>query len=164
MSDALTGEVRIFPFSIVPDGWIICDGRELSRTEFSKLFNVIGDSFGTASSGTFKIPDLGGRVPLNTQDNSVNVGDTGGSETHSLSANEMPNHTHKISVSTTIGNIHEPTDAYLASVVAVSRAMFSENSTPNMSMRNDSISNTGEGAPHNNMQPYMALPFYIYSK
>jgi hypothetical protein len=51
----------ICPFACVdaPDGWLICDGRELSRFDYSELFNVIGTIWGSGNgSTTFNIPDL----------------------------------------------------------------------------------------------------------
>ncbi len=37
--------------------WIVCDGRELSRNEYSELFNYIGIKFGKGDGKTtFNIP------------------------------------------------------------------------------------------------------------
>lgn len=44
-----------------PDGYIKCNGYELSRTVYSRLFNAIGTTFGAGDgSTTFNIPDLRG--------------------------------------------------------------------------------------------------------
>lgn len=56
----------IYPFggdsSKVPDGYLPCDGRAVSRTEYSALFNVIGTSFGNGDNvSTFNVPDFRGR-------------------------------------------------------------------------------------------------------
>lgn len=53
----------IYPFGgsneKVPIGYLPCDGREVSRTEYSALFNVIGTSFGNGDTiNTFNVPDL----------------------------------------------------------------------------------------------------------
>lgn len=46
----------------VPSGWMICDGRQLSRTEYATLFAVIGTSFGSGDGATtFNVPDFRGR-------------------------------------------------------------------------------------------------------
>ena len=43
----------------IPYGWLLCDGREVSRTEYSALFNVIGTKFGNGDKiNTFNVPDL----------------------------------------------------------------------------------------------------------
>lgn len=59
----------IYPFggdnSKVPDGYLPCDGREVSRTEYSALFNVIGTSFGNGDNvSTFNVPDMRECVPV----------------------------------------------------------------------------------------------------
>lgn len=58
------GTILSFGGAIAPKGYLLCDGSEVSKTEYSELYNVIGDSFGTASgSGMFKLPDLRESVP-----------------------------------------------------------------------------------------------------
>ena len=41
-------------------GWLKCDGRFLSSNNYPQLFNIIGFSFGSNSSGLFNIPDFRG--------------------------------------------------------------------------------------------------------
>lgn len=54
-----TGFVVYCAIEEVPDGYLICDGSEVSRTTYSDLFNVIGTIFGSGDgSTTFAIPDL----------------------------------------------------------------------------------------------------------
>jgi hypothetical protein len=44
-----------------PPGWLICDGRVISRTTYSKLFAVISTTYGVGNgSTTFSLPDLRG--------------------------------------------------------------------------------------------------------
>lgn len=41
-----------------PPGWMVCDGRAISRVEFRRLFSIIGTTFGTGDgSTTFNIPN-----------------------------------------------------------------------------------------------------------
>lgn len=59
----------IYPFGggndKVPDGYLPCDGRAVSRTQYSALFNVIGTSFGNGDTiNTFNVPDLRECVPV----------------------------------------------------------------------------------------------------
>ena len=45
----------------VPTGWLLCDGRELSRTDNAALYAIIGTSWGHGNgSTTFRLPDLRG--------------------------------------------------------------------------------------------------------
>ena len=84
-------------------GWLICDGRLLSKTSYAFLYNVIGDSFG--SSGTmFRLPNPSGRVPgvkgtgvdQNLSTMTFSTGQVLGEYVHQLSIAEMPSHNHGV--------------------------------------------------------------------
>lgn len=73
----------IYPFGgsdeKVPAGYLPCDGREVSRTQYSALFNVIGTSFGNGDNvSTFNVPDLRECVPvgIGTRSSGVSTHDT----------------------------------------------------------------------------------------
>lgn len=53
------GTIIIWPGTTVPDGYLLCDGSEISRITYSALFAVIGTTYGSGdSSGTFNLPDF----------------------------------------------------------------------------------------------------------
>jgi len=60
----------IFPFagSVLPAGYLFCDGSEVKIGDFSELFSVLGYAYKTPSlligKATFALPDLRGRFPL----------------------------------------------------------------------------------------------------
>jgi type II secretory pathway pseudopilin PulG len=55
----LPGNIVIQTTNIVPDGYVLCDGSELSRTEDAVLFAAIGTFYGNGDeSTTFCLPDL----------------------------------------------------------------------------------------------------------
>jgi len=88
-------------------GWLLCDGRCVSKEEYSELYQIIGDSF-DYSDGTnndhhddtrFMLPDLlcvviGGCGQNVDGLTDRNIGDWTGSETHSLSVDELASHSH----------------------------------------------------------------------
>lgn len=80
------------------NGWLRCDGRELSVSEYNELFQVIGYSFG-GQGDIFKLPDLRGRVMGCIGQGSGlterTLGLAVGSETHILTEAELPSHTHQ---------------------------------------------------------------------
>jgi hypothetical protein len=56
------GTVIAFAGATIPAGWKLCDGSQISRTTYSKLFNAIGTSWGSGDgTTTFHLPDLRGR-------------------------------------------------------------------------------------------------------
>lgn len=88
------GEIKMYAGNDEPTGWLKCDGRAVSRTTYSALFNVIGTTYGTGDgSTTFNLPDMRDRFPVGAgSDYSLN--DTGGEAEVTLTTDEMPAHTH----------------------------------------------------------------------
>jgi len=57
------GAVVDYSGSSAPDGFVFCYGQELSRTDFSELFNAISTQYGPGNgTTTFNVPDYRGRV------------------------------------------------------------------------------------------------------
>ena len=53
------GVVQAFAGNTVPDGWLLCDGSAVSRTDYAELYAVIGDTYGAGDgSTTFNLPNL----------------------------------------------------------------------------------------------------------
>lgn len=56
-----TGTVITFAGQTAPDGYLVCDGSNVSRSTYLKLFDVIGTLYGIGDgSTTFTLPDLRG--------------------------------------------------------------------------------------------------------
>lgn len=54
-----TGIVQAFAGTTTPQGWLLCDGSAVSRTDYADLYAVIGDTYGAGDgSTTFNLPDL----------------------------------------------------------------------------------------------------------
>ena len=50
---------------IPPDGWLLCNGDAVSRSDYSTLFAAIGSTYGVGDGETtFNLPDLRGRMPM----------------------------------------------------------------------------------------------------
>jgi microcystin-dependent protein len=92
------GDYRYTACSTDVNNWLVCDGRSLLRSKYPDLFDVLGTSFGSNDGDTFNLPDFRGRVPgqvgpgpdLTTR----NLGDSIGSETNTLTVNQLPPHLH----------------------------------------------------------------------
>lgn len=138
----------ILPYAGVgdlPSGYLICDGAELSQSEYASLYAVVGDQFGTANAGFFKLPNLLARFPLG-YDAMRPVGTTGGAETHTLSIDELPAHTHQIRINTL---------AFSSTNGQIARG---DGAAP---MGERTSMSTGGGLAHNNMPPFLALSYII---
>lgn len=56
------GVIQAFGGATAPAGYLICDGRAVSRTTYANLYAAIGDAFGEGDGvNTFNLPDLRGR-------------------------------------------------------------------------------------------------------
>jgi Phage Tail Collar Domain len=44
----------------LPDGWLLCDGTSYVRTDYPRLFGVIGTTYGTADAAHFSVPTVAG--------------------------------------------------------------------------------------------------------
>lgn len=59
------GGLTLWAGSAEPAGWLVCDGRDVSRTTYAALFAAIGVAYGAGDGATtFNIPDFRGRVPV----------------------------------------------------------------------------------------------------
>ena len=90
------GIVMPFAGSVAPNGWLLCDGSAVSRSEYADLFTAIGTTYGAGDgSTTFNVPDLAGRVVIGVSDNHA-LGSTGGEASHTLTESELPAHVHEV--------------------------------------------------------------------
>ena len=66
------------PAENIPDGWMLCDGSEKSRSDYANLYNAIGVSWGVGNgSTTFNLPDLRGMFLRGVSGDSRNDPDAG---------------------------------------------------------------------------------------
>ena len=90
------GIVMPFAGSVAPQGYLLCDGSAVSRTDYADLFAAIGTTYGAGDeSTTFNLPDLSGRVVLGVSQSHA-LGTTGGEATHTLTEQELPAHSHVV--------------------------------------------------------------------
>jgi microcystin-dependent protein len=101
----MTGDFKMSFVGYDHLGWMKCDGRQLSTSEFKMLFRTIGYTFGGFGE-FFNLPDLSGRVPGMVGQGWF-AGDASGEYTHTLTVPEMPTHNHEI---TDPGHTHSISD------------------------------------------------------
>ncbi len=76
-----SGSIIAFGGAAAPDaGWLLCDGSNVSRTTYARLFAAISTAYGTGDGGTtFGLPDLRDRVLLGKGSNNSTLGTETGS-------------------------------------------------------------------------------------
>src|SRR4051794_28726008 len=114
MASYFIGELRLFSFSVVPKNWALCNGQKLPINQNQALFSLLGTMYGGNGQTDFALPDLRGRMPRHRGPSEPNQGSQLGQETHTLVANEMPQHTHALLASSLTGTQAAPGGNLLA--------------------------------------------------
>lgn len=104
------GSIICFAGITAPDGWLLCDGSDLEIIKYDKLFSVIGRTYGSSSPNTFKLPNLCQKFPMG-KTNDTNLGDSGGSNSITLTAEQLPSHTHSGTVNSAGDHTHLASDS-----------------------------------------------------
>jgi len=151
------GEIRMVAFSFPPNGWMFCDGALLPISENETLFQLIGTTYGGDGQSTFALPDLRGRLPVH-QGNSFTLAESSGTESVTLTIQQIPSHNHAMLGSTSIANSPNPGTNVIARSGQVNALI---NSDPTVPMSPQFLSPDGGSQPHTNMQPYLCINFVI---
>ncbi|MDP3913848.1 MAG: tail fiber protein [Bacteroidota bacterium] len=159
MSEPFLAEIRIVSFNFPPKGWAFCNGQILPINQNQALFSLLGTTYGGNGQTTFALPDLRGRTPVHVDNSSIQLGQRAGEENHTLTVAEMPSHLHIPKIVNADGaNTPPPTPSISKSKIEQRFSTVSPGSTV---MNPSSISNSGGGQAHNNMQPSLVLNYCI---
>ena len=162
----VSGMLMPYAGASAPSGWLLCYGQAISRTTYADLFTAIGTVYGVGDgSSTFNVPDLRGRVVAGQDDmggssanrltnqtgglNGDTLGDTGGSETHTLTEAQLPAHSHG-NVVTNVGATSSTNTGDGTNRIRLTGITQSKSAT-----------STGSGDAHNNVQPTIILNYII---
>src|SRR3954452_13986678 len=106
MAQPYVGEISMFAGNFAPAGWLFCKGPLLPICEYEPPFNLIGTTYGGDGQSTFALPDLRGRLPIHFGNGFV-LAETGGVESVTLTASQIPAHSHPV-LSTNTGQVKVP--------------------------------------------------------
>src|SRR4026209_2660602 len=98
MGEPYVGEIRMFGGNFPPSGWAFCNGALLPISENETLFQLIGTTYGGDGQETFNLPNLQSRIPIHrgTRGTTYNLGEMVGTESETLTIQQIPNHTHPL--------------------------------------------------------------------
>ncbi len=161
MSNPYVGEIRMVGFNFAPVGWAFCDGALMDIAQYDTLFNLIGTTYGGDGQTTFALPNLSGRIPVHMGagpglSNYV-IGEAAGTETVTLTSNQMPAHSHAPLAQSGNGDQGSPANGVWA---GTTNSIYTSN-TPNVVMNAGLIAQSGGNQPHENMMPFLTINFII---
>lgn len=177
MGDYFIGELRVFAHDRIPTGWVPCDGRILNITGNQALYSLVGTAFGGNGQTTFGVPDLRGRVTMGSNSFATQRGTQSGSETVTLTATQVPSHTH--SVGAMAGTSAVPAGPFTSNYISEAKQLPAAGSalpfnvygpTPTTPpaptnvwapLDSSTFSQAGGGQPHENRQPVLPLQICI---
>jgi len=187
MDNLYLGEIILFAGNFAPRSTAYCNGQLLAIAQNQALFSLLGTTYGGDGRTTFALPDLRGRVPVHPGTgpglSTRKLGQRSGQETHILTAQEMPSHTHipvnqastdqhvLLSATAAVNEVPAPGDVPAAANYGSGlsgqkvKAFGPPTNTVNGQTLSGStgltISDTGNSLAHNNMQPWLGVSYII---
>jgi microcystin-dependent protein len=169
MSLSYVGEIRLFAFPRIPNGWIACDGSLITIADHEVLYIVLGTTFGGDGISSFGVPDLRGRLPVNqgtgSGQSTYAMGMAVGTETVQLTSLQLAAHNHALLATTAASTTDTPGNtvvtgsggppAYLADLTGATPVLFAAASTTPTPSQG--------GVPHDNMMPSLTMSYCIAS-
>lgn len=176
MSDQFIGEIRVFAFNFVPQGWAYCYGQQISFQQYQALAAIIGSLYGTTNHNTvITLPDLRGRALAGAGAmpgvTTTEVAETLGVPTVTLTSSQIPPHSHTAySANAGSSPTNTPSAQVLPSVTRLGASTIYDawsvpDATPSISFGNV-LAPSGGGASgfaeaHDNCSPYLAMNIFI---
>lgn len=166
------GEIRMFAGNFSPRSWAFCQNQILSIAQNTALFSILGTTYGGNGQTTFALPDFRGRVAVGTGQGpglpSVTLGEMGGTQTVTLTSNNMPAHNHPLTGSVnqqvnndTAGLTDDASNKRLGASGSVFTAATGDlvNMAPLASTLQIGVS--GGSQPFSIMPPYLGMNYII---
>ena len=155
MAQPYVGEIRIFAGNFAPSGWMFCEGQLLSISENETLFQLIGTTYGGDGQSTFALPDLRGRLPIH-QGNGFILAESGGAEEITLTAQQIPAHSHPLLGTGNLASTNSPANNTFAATTGVTVFPYGTDQ-PLTVLHPSTVSPVGGSQPHTNFQPYLCV-------
>lgn len=157
------GALLLWPTAIAPANWLLCNGTQVDAATYPALAAVL-----PVAAGKITLPNLAGKFPIGPSGTHP-LGQTGGAETATLTAAQMPAHTHVQnghSHATAEGGadgflVQDDTPQFYdpptgSGIGSQPRSVFANTGTTVAVNQN-----TGGGGSHPNMPPFVSINFII---
>src|SRR5436305_362336 len=163
MAQPYIGEIRMFAGNFAPAGWMYCEGQPLPISENESLFQLIGTTYGGDGQNTFNLPNLASRVPIHMgtgpDGTTYQIGEMAGTESVTLTTQQIPNHTHAWLANTQTGTDSSPNGRVTDQTAGAIQLYVEE--APDSNMAANAIGGAGGNQPHENTQPFLCINFIL---
>jgi microcystin-dependent protein len=173
MTTPYLGQITLFAGNFAISGWAFCNGQLMSISQNTALFSLLGTTYGGDGISTFGLPNLQSRVAAG-QGNGAGLspyvlGQTGGVENVTLTAVQIPPHTHGMTASSTtaVSGGQTPNSSVVPGVTSVSTGHFfaiNDGSTPPPTAEKltaASCGMAGSNQQHTNLMPTLCVTYII---
>jgi microcystin-dependent protein len=163
MADPFLGQLTLVGFNFNPYGWQLAQGQILPISQYSALFSLLGTMYGGNGTSNFALPNLDGNVAMGfgqspgTSD--YVPGETGGTQTVTLTATETPVHLHPPSGKDVKGSVGLPPGGHAFSESNAN--IYSTTGSQLTAMNPACLTTFGQSGPHENMMPYLGMYWII---
>jgi len=167
--EAYIGSLMIFAGNFAPVSWAFCQGQLMSIAENTTLFAILGTTYGGDGQNTFALPDLRGRAAVGAGQGLSNyqLGQSGGTNMTTMTVQNLPAHTHTVTMSV------KPGSSISAASANPDKAVYAPDGGGNLAFAptaNNTMapypatittSVTGGSIPIDNRNPYLAMCYII---
>ena len=172
MSEAFTGEMRIFGFNFAPVNWAACNGQIMAISQNTALFSLLGTYFGGDGIRTFGLPNYSNNVAIGTGTSSQTgtqyvIGETGGVTSVLITSSNVPMHTHALQAANAryAGTTNAPAPTFVLAPGTGCKPYIpaADNPTP-VPMAPSALEAAGGTASplaHNNIMPWLAVNYCV---
>jgi len=161
------GDIMAVGENFCPRSWTEAAGQLLPISSNTALFSLLGTTYGGDGRTTFGLPDLRGRRAMG-QGNGPGLtqrreGQKFGAEAHTLTAAQMPSHSHTVNANNLDGDKPGPGGKILAAAPpggTGSETIYSDQG-PSVQMSPQMIADSGGSQPLDVVDPYLVMRYCI---
>lgn len=164
-NDPYVGEIIMIAGTYAPRGYALCQGQLLSISQYTALFSLLGTQYGGNGQTNFALPNLSGNTPLHTGGGGQYRPVVNG-ENQTLTASQLPAHTHNVPVSSAAATSPSPAGQVRATTAGTNVngepvAVQAYATTPTAQAAATAIGTTGGSQAATLQSPYVAINFCI---
>ena len=161
--DEFIAIIKMFGGNFAPRGWAFCNGQILSIAQNTALFSLLGTTFGGNGQTTFALPDMRSRVPIHPGQgpglSSYSLGQAAGTESVTLSIQQMPSHGHPFQLLANEGDANSKVP--LNNFFSGQTSNFYQTAQDGTLMGAQNTGLAGGNQPTPIIQPYLCVNFII---